>query len=200
MTHFTMSNMDYTPVKFMIKCFEANYPESLGVVLVHKSPWLFQGIWKIIKGWLDPVVAAKVHFTSDLRDLEQFIPKSQIIKELGGSEDWEYKFIEPVPGENTQMNDQSGKQRLQDDRHRTVQEYQKKTFEWIAGNGSAKGERDVLAKKLHENYWQLDPFVRARTVYDRTGMIGKNGKINFYPATAPVGGGIPTSGGADDLD
>ena len=34
---------DYAPVKFMIKCFEANYPESLGVVLVHKSPWVFQG-------------------------------------------------------------------------------------------------------------------------------------------------------------
>lgn len=25
----------------MVKCFEANYPESLGVVLVHKSPWIF---------------------------------------------------------------------------------------------------------------------------------------------------------------
>lgn len=34
---------DYTPVKFMIKCFEANYPESLGAVLVHKAPWVFQG-------------------------------------------------------------------------------------------------------------------------------------------------------------
>ncbi len=34
---------DYAPVKFMIKCFEANYPESLGVVLVHKAPWIFQG-------------------------------------------------------------------------------------------------------------------------------------------------------------
>lgn len=43
MTGFSMANMDYGPVKFMIKCFEANYPESLGVVLVHKSPWIFQG-------------------------------------------------------------------------------------------------------------------------------------------------------------
>ena len=34
---------DYTPVKFMIKCFEANYPESLGTVLVYKAPWVFQG-------------------------------------------------------------------------------------------------------------------------------------------------------------
>lgn len=29
----------------MIKCFEANYPESLGSVLVHKSPWIFQGTY-----------------------------------------------------------------------------------------------------------------------------------------------------------
>jgi hypothetical protein len=43
MTGFSMANMDYTPVKFMIKCFEANYPESLGAVLVHNSPWVFQG-------------------------------------------------------------------------------------------------------------------------------------------------------------
>jgi hypothetical protein len=43
MTGFGMANMDYTPVKFMIQCFEANYPESLGVVLVHKAPWVFQG-------------------------------------------------------------------------------------------------------------------------------------------------------------
>ena len=59
MTGFSLANMvsfliilvtseliplqDYSPVKFMIKCFEANYPESLGAVLVHKAPWVFQG-------------------------------------------------------------------------------------------------------------------------------------------------------------
>ena len=39
-----LTDQDYGPVKFMIKCFEANYPESLGVVLVHKSPWIFHSI------------------------------------------------------------------------------------------------------------------------------------------------------------
>lgn len=43
MTGFSMANMDYAPVKFMVKCFEANYPECLGAVLVHKAPWIFQG-------------------------------------------------------------------------------------------------------------------------------------------------------------
>ncbi|KAJ9646772.1 uncharacterized protein PV06_10479 [Exophiala oligosperma] len=186
MSNFTMANMDYTPVKFMIKIFEANYPESLGAVLVHKAPWLFQGIWKIIRGWLDPVVAGKVHFTSDVSDLEKFIPKSRIIKELDGDEDWEYKYVEPVPGENDAMKEEAPRKELQEKREVEVQEYQKKTFDWIASGASGdsdkiKQERDVLAKKLNENYWQLDKYVRARTYYDRTGMISPDGQINFYP-------------------
>ncbi|KAK3079170.1 phosphatidylinositol transfer protein csr1, partial [Coniosporium uncinatum] len=88
MTDFSMKNMDYTPVKFMIKCFEANYPESLGAVLVHKSPWVFNTVWNIIKGWLDPVVAGKVHFTKTADDLAEYIDMKQVPKEMGGQENW----------------------------------------------------------------------------------------------------------------
>jgi CRAL/TRIO domain len=66
---------------------------------------LILGIWNIIKGWLDPVVASKIHFTRSVADLEQFIPKSQIVKELEGDDQWEYKYVEPVPGENDIMKD-----------------------------------------------------------------------------------------------
>ena len=209
MTHFTMANMDYTPVKFMIKIFEANYPESLGAVLVHKSPWLFQGIWKIIKGWLDPVVAAKVHFTGSVEDLEEFIPRKQIIKELGGEENWEYKFIEPIEGEDETMKDHETKQKLLDERNEDVLEYQKKTFDWInAGSGEAgqrvKDQRDEIARKLNDNYWRLDPYVRARTLYDRVGMIEKGGKINFYPShekpQPAAAQAVKVQTSADDVD
>ncbi|EXJ60368.1 hypothetical protein A1O7_04520 [Cladophialophora yegresii CBS 114405] len=207
MTNFTMANMDYTPVKFMIKIFEANYPESLGAVLVHKSPWIFQGIWKIIRGWLDPVVAGKVHFTSNVDDLEKFIPRSRIIKELDGDENWEYKYIEPVPGENDTMKEEEPRKAVEAERDAEVREYQRMTFEWISkGTGreaeKLKEERHTLARKLNDNYWKLDKYVRARTYYDRTGMIGPDGTINFYPPTASAGSSnvpkIATS--ADDVD
>jgi hypothetical protein len=204
-----MANMDYTPVKFMIKIFEANYPESLGAVLVHKSPWIFQGIWKIIRGWLDPVVASKVHFTSNVHDLEQFIPRSQIITELEGDEKWEYKYIEPLLGENDAMKEETPRKQLQAEREKEELEYQNKTFQWISqGTGpeseKLKEERHELARKLNSNYWQLDKHIRARTIYDRTGMIGPDGKIDFYPSTghasntAPQVPKIETS--ADDVD
>ena len=205
MTHFSMSNMDYTPVKFMIKCFEANYPESLGSVLVHQAPWIFQGIWKIIKGWLDPVVASKIHFTKHVEDLEHYIPRSHIIKELGGDEDWEYKFVEPLPGENDSLKDDAPRLKFEEERTREVDAFQKKTFEWIASTSDAASiytERNVLAQKLHDNYWQLDPYVRARTLYDRTGMISKGGKIDFYPAKHAMNGEPPPAvpPHADDVD
>lgn len=41
MTKFGLANMDYAPIKFIIKCFEANYPESLGAILIHNAPWIF---------------------------------------------------------------------------------------------------------------------------------------------------------------
>ena len=184
-----MANMDYSPVKFMIKVFEANYPESLGTVLVYKAPWIFQSIWTIIKGWLDPVVASKIHFTKHLADLEEFIPKSQIIKELGGDEDWEYHYIEPVAGENDLMKEEEPRKKLEEERRIDVLEFQSKTFDWIHHPGNSadiKGVRDELAEKLNHNYWALDPYIRARTLYDRQGMIGAAGKIDFYPAKSDI--------------
>ncbi|KAF2100047.1 CRAL/TRIO domain-containing protein [Rhizodiscina lignyota] len=182
MTDFSLSNMDYTPVKFMIKCFEANYPESLGAVLVHRAPWLFSSIWSIIRGWLDPVVASKIHFTKSQSDLEQFIPKSNIIKELGGEVDWTYKYVEPVPGENNAMKDSARREKLQDERMEMVKQYEEKTMEWVYAYDKSQNvakedqlrianERNEIAADLRDNYWQLDPYVRARSLYDRTGML-----------------------------
>ena len=193
MTSFTMANMDYTPVKFMIKVFEANYPESLGCVLVHKAPWIFQGIWKIIKGWLDPVVAAKVHFTNGVEDLSEFINKSQIIKELGGTEDWEYKYVEPLADENVLLNNTTAKEQLEKERKAEVAEYEKQTFEWIhAGNDGLKKSRDNIAQRLRENYWRLDPYIRARSLYDRTGMVGIDGHCNYYPTQTAKKENLPS--------
>lgn len=201
-----MANMDYTPVKFMIKCFEANYPESLGTVLVYRAPWVFNAVWAIVKGWLDPVVAGKVHFAKTVQDLSNYIPKSQIPKELGGDEDWEYKFPEPVPGENDKMNEEGPKQELQSERQGLVDKYESTVVEWVRAGDSApleekRKERDAVAEQLRQNYWKLDPYVRARSLYDRMNVLQEAGKLDFY-SKAPVAAAPAqaTATSADDLD
>lgn len=192
MTDFSMANMDYTPVKFMIKCFEANYPESLGSVLVYKAPWIFNAIWKVIRGWLDPVVASKVHFASNVEELQEWIPRGQIMKELGGDEEYEYSYIEPVEGENQQMLDTSRRDELLEERKGLVKYFENETVAWTQGE-EADG-RMRLAQRLTENYWQLDPYVRARSLYDRQGVLGPGGKLEIYPKKEKA------ETGTDDVD
>ncbi|KZF18894.1 CRAL/TRIO domain-containing protein [Xylona heveae TC161] len=187
MTGFSMANMDYAPLKFMIKCFEANYPESLGVVLIHKAPWVFQGIWNIIKGWLDPVVAGKIHFTRNAEELENFIPRDRILKELGGDDDWSYQYIEPKDDENISMSDKAAREKLLDERAGIVEKFEKATLQWSSRNSEDKEpvslvqQRISLADQLRLNYWKLDPYTRARTLYDRLGMIQPGGHIEAFP-------------------
>jgi hypothetical protein len=187
MTDFGLANMDYTPVKFMIKCFEANYPESLGAVLVHKAPWVFQGIWRVIKGWLDPVVAGKVHFTNNIEGLSSFIEKGSIVKDLSGPNPWEYEYVEPREGENAARQDTVTKQKLETERQELSRKYEEVVLDWISSAEQSRPtsapapdaktalemrtRRDDVAAQLRKNYWQLDPYVRARTVYDRIGEL-----------------------------
>jgi hypothetical protein len=207
MTDFSMANMDYTPVKFMIKCFEANYPESLGTVLVYKAPWVFNAVWSIVRGWLDPVVASKVSFVKTVDELEKFVPRNQIPKELGGDEDWVYTYPEPVAGENDTMADEATRAKLQAERNAIVARYETAVQEWVREGpkpeslADRRRARDEVAEELRANYWVLDPYVRARTLYDRMGMIRPAGELAFYSKEAPAaaaGKTVETS--ADDLD
>jgi CRAL/TRIO domain len=145
------------------------------------------GIWAIVKNWLDPVVASKIHFTRSAADLEKFIPRDRIVKELEGDEPYEWMYIEPVPGENDMMKDTEARDKIQAERDEMVRRFEESTGKWIAGEEGAGTERDEIAKELNENYWRLDPYVRARTVYDRVGAIGPQGGFVYSknePATS----------------
>jgi hypothetical protein len=119
MTGFGLRNMDWRCILFIVKCLEAYYPESLNVMLIHNAPWVFQGIWKLLGPMLDPyvlplphrdsilmrwihsVVRNKVEMTKNTEDLQVHIDKSHLVKQLGGTSDWNWNYVPVVPGENT---------------------------------------------------------------------------------------------------
>lgn len=53
----------------VIKVFQSAYPETLGHAVIWNAPTLFNGVWKIISGMLDPVVREKIHFASGEADV-----------------------------------------------------------------------------------------------------------------------------------
>lgn len=133
------------------------------------------------------MVASKIHFTSSTQDLEAFIPRKNILKEFGGDDDWEYEYKEPSKEENAKMADTATRDQLIKGRQELILEYEDKTRQWLKFAPTdpefeaLSKERNDIAEKLRVDYWRLDPYVRARSLYDRTGVINEGGKIVFYP-------------------
>lgn len=139
---------------------------------------------------MDPVVAAKIHFTKTRQDLEAIIPPGQIMKELEGDENWEYKYPEVEEGENKLMEDTETRDKLLAERQELAKEIQSTTIEWIGAAAKkdsgalsvVEEKRAGLVEKLRKQYWELDPYIRSRSLYDRLNIIQGHGKIEFYPA------------------
>ncbi|KAI1810185.1 phosphatidylinositol transfer protein [Poronia punctata] len=189
MTNFSLSNMDWQPVRFIIRAFEANYPECLGRMLIHNAPWIFSGIWKIIRGLLDPVVAAKVDFTRNAQDLERHIAKENIISRVGGQDNWTYEYIEPSEDEDKLLADTDTREKIMNDRREIAGRFLAATQDWIRHLDAQESEEAAIQKKLRDNcieslaanYWRLDPYVRSRNLIDRWGILKPDGKVDPYP-------------------
>ncbi|KAF9099035.1 hypothetical protein BGX27_000670 [Mortierella sp. AM989] len=173
---FGLSNMDYNFVKYMVQCFEAYYPESLGVLLVHKAPLVFWGIWKVIEPWLDPVVASKIRFTRSDKDLTEYIDAAHLLARFeGGKDKFTYEYIPVMPGENDHMRDEEAKERLTEEWKAIMWKFEALTREWVVCKKTKgarpeeviEAERNQLTKEMHAAYIKLDYYIRAKTLYQR---------------------------------
>ena len=152
-----------------------------------------------------------MHFTNSAKEMEEFIPIKHIPKDLDGDEDWTYQYAEPVAGENAALDDVATRDRLLAARALLYKEYEDATLEWIrVGNDAEKAaqikaRRNGIAERLREGYWEVDPYLRARSYYDRIGVLLPGGKLDWYPEAKPVNGSVaaPVVGAetsADDID
>jgi hypothetical protein len=143
---------------------------------------------------MDPVVASKVQFTKNINDLDKFIPREKIPKELGGDQEFTYKYIEPLADENALMADKAAGDAAMVSRMMTGLEFVASTAAWISASHSAKksgeeGEKEAakhlaerraeVIERFRQSYWKLDPYVRARALIDRRGAI-KDGVVHDF--------------------
>ncbi|KAG0265471.1 hypothetical protein DFQ27_000608 [Actinomortierella ambigua] len=180
LSDFGLDNMDWGFVRLFVQCFEAYYPETLGVCVVHRAPFVFWGLWKLIAPLLDPVVASKFVFTRNNAELQKVVPADRLpITHYGGLDDWTYSYVPAAPGENKCMEDTATKEKLLAERHALEQRFDEVTRSWIvSGKHTASADRDALAKELRAQYTRLTPYVRAKNLYQRWG-VAVDGKVNW---------------------
>lgn len=84
----------------------ANYPETLGTVIVVNAPPFFSTVWSWIKGWFDENTRQKIHVLGNItsagsnensegnKELASLISRENLPKSYGGDFDWDF-FDEP---------------------------------------------------------------------------------------------------------
>jgi len=85
MSNTTLKNLDIKSVQFLVNTLQNFYPESLGKILVYNYTWIVNGVWKVVKPWLDPVTAAKVAFIKQ-EEFAEYIPLENLPTEYGGQD------------------------------------------------------------------------------------------------------------------
>lgn len=138
---------------------------------------------------MDPVIASKVHFTKSVADLDKFISRDQIPRELSGDEDWSYRYLEPQATENDIMKDTVTRDSLIYEQMMIGLKFLASTAAWISATTFAQGKpgkanvddlkarRAAIVEEFRKNYWKLDPYVRARALIDRSGTLKPDGTI-----------------------
>ncbi len=176
---FSLKNIDYDFVKFLINLLEHHYPESLGVALVINAPFLFYGCWNIIKHWLDPVVQSKIIFLKNSNDLSQYIDLSILPQQYNG-ELFNFKYIPPTEKDKKILlafrNDKDGELMIRKSHRKAAKKYLDITLQWAndhENNQKILIQRKKATKKLRNAFHQLIPYVSTTTHYHRVGIINE---------------------------
>lgn len=69
----------------LINVIQTQNPERLSKCVLFNTPMLFNGTWKVIKQLLDPVVAAKILFVTDVDKIREFVDAEVLPVEYGGN-------------------------------------------------------------------------------------------------------------------
>ncbi|KAL9560557.1 hypothetical protein PS6_000012 [Mucor atramentarius] len=167
---------DFEVVKFLVGCFQAYYPETLGLACVHKAPWVFSTIWNLITPILDPVVASKIVFTKNLDELEKYVASDSLPIIITGD-----KSRPAMDDLKAQTTPKAGYRLLPADNPRiknywdTVVDYEKKTENWckireFGGDGDAM-DRLKLGQHYRVTRVKAEKIMRGETVYHVKGLI-----------------------------
>ncbi|CAF1000930.1 unnamed protein product [Rotaria sp. Silwood1] len=178
MLNVGLQNLDYQHIKFMINVVQNYYPECLGIALVVNAPWTFNTVWNVIKSWLDPVVASKIHFVKSSTELAEYINPMVLPKRLGGNQ-MDFEFNPPKQEDEVQVNifrkDKEGMEKVQLEHREAAQHYINMTLKWATiqtqDEEYERLNRVQAAKRLSATFEQLVPYVSTRTHFHRTGEI-----------------------------
>eukprot|EP00794_Sanderia_malayensis_P006769 gene6769-7531_t len=92
----SLANMDMDLIKFLITCFQKNYPCMLEYLIVLEMPWILAAAWKIVKTWLSTEGISKIKFVNKTELIAQYVDADQLLTSMGGTDTFKYQYPNPT--------------------------------------------------------------------------------------------------------
>lgn len=178
LTGLKWSNIDNSLVNYIIKNFNTAYPNVIAQLFIFRAPKFFEPVWKVFKPWIDDDLYNKVKFSYSTSDLLAMISIDQLPDFLGGSSRYHYKWTPPRDDDDAPLRDFRTRHKLLSLRSSQYDTLEKLTVDWIQEPDFRESlrlftDRQLCLDDLAISYWQLDPYVRSRSVFDRHGILGE---------------------------
>lgn len=173
--------MDWDTATMVINIFQSYYPETLGHAIIWKAPTIFSAAWKIIKPMLDPVVREKIAFCSNAKDIAKYIDPKHLERDFGGTSSWSYEFKDPIEGENKKLEDIDTREIRMNKFVDAAEHLEELTKKWVNGDSSvAEERRETVMKELVVRRFDLAPYLRGVTSFDRDGTVVGDGQVIWH--------------------
>ncbi|KAJ2364653.1 hypothetical protein IW150_006420 [Coemansia sp. RSA 2607] len=180
---FSRENIDVKLVRTLITLLTNYYPETLGILVLHVDSFVFSSLWAIISPFIDPGVKEKIVMTRNTDDLAAYIDPEMIVTEIGGKKKFSYTYIPPTAQENTHMADSEAREKAETKYVAAVDRYEQLTREWVESSNALSdtksADREDAKEALRQAAIELDPYMRARTLYHRFGFIKPSHRVKF---------------------
>ena len=185
-------------VQLASKIGQHYYPETMGRFFIINAPYIFQTVWAVVKGWLDPVTREKIEILGGnyLPALEKHVPLENFPEILGGKCvcDEGCMFSDAGP-----WNTPEGKQivsKIKEEHCLIKSEYSKGNDLNVAGAkpsesddaGKEKASQDADAKKSHKS--AAEPATPPVTQATQSDNVSLNSSLTVpqHSASAPASG------------
>ncbi|CAO3670867.1 unnamed protein product [Rhizopus stolonifer] len=180
MEGFTMKNMDFEFVKFLVTCFEFYYPEMLGSCLIHKAPWMFSKIWCLITPILSPEIASKIRFTKNTHELKKYVNPCALPKRNSRNSTIskiDIMQVQLVPAGNLKELTTVEYEEYME----MIEQYQAETLEWtlIKSENGDSAVRRMLAKEYRVARIKAEKDIRGPTESEKRGLYAINRQGNI---------------------
>lgn len=183
LTGFSLKNADYSGIKFLADVFLSHYPETLATLLIYNAPWIFFKVWSLVKNWIDPHVARKIHFVKNQKELSKFVDLNQVPQFMGGESKVDITY--PLPSKEElypPKKKDSEYRKLRYERDEMFVQFLEVTKKWIESTNPEVSTKYLLDKvdlgsRLVHNYIKLDPYLRCPGVYDRSHILNLQARL-----------------------